>query len=399
MRHFLIFIFFILFYSSTSYAIIPLVLTDKQESYPLKFDVLEDKDAQLTIKEVSQPTMAHNFKVIQTELANYSYTRSAYWVRFQISQQSANISQWYLNLKLSNINYIDFCSPNSTNTEFTCKKTGSLQPFSSRQLPYSGFIFNLPIAHGENKVFYLRLQSSSLMQISFVVNSLSEMMQRTWHSQLIFGLFYGYLLLTMLYNLFLWISFKESSYLYNICFNFFFTLYHASFNGLAPQYLWVKYPDINRYAILLFVSLGFIFLILFSTHFLKSKQHAPLLHKIAISEAFLLCLLIVLVFIFKNYVILTGIITLIMAAIFLTLLVLGVSILYQGYRSARYYVLGILIFSVYNIINIMARLNFFPKKLDIAEISGSYSFLALIIFTTFLSLALLDKINIIKTFY
>ncbi len=391
-----LFLLFWLLHPVCGYAIASLNLTDNQENYRVKFDILEDKSSQLTIKEVSHPAMAHNFKVIETELANYSYTRSAYWVRFQVAQRSPNISQWYLNLKLSNINYIDFCSPNSANTEFTCHKTGTLQAFSTRQLPYSSFIFNLPIANGENKVFYLRLQSNAIMQISFAINSLSEMMQRTWHSQLMFGFFYGYLLLTMLYNLFLWISFKESSYLYNIFFNFCFTLYHASFNGVAPQYLWTNYPDFNRYAVVLFVSLGFVFLILFSTQFLKSKQHAPLLHTIAISEAFILCFSIVVVFTFKDYAALTGIMTLTMAAIFLTLLVLGVSILYQGYRSARYYVLGILIFSVYNIINIMARLNFFPQKVDIAEISSSYSFLALIIFTSFLSLALLDKINIIK---
>jgi signal transduction histidine kinase/DNA-binding response OmpR family regulator len=396
MREILTVILFFLFCPATSYAITPLVLSDKQESYNLKFDVLEDKTAQLTINEVSQPTMAQNFNDIQTELANYGYTHSAYWIRFQIAQQSPSISQWYLYLKLANINYIDFCSPTKPNTDFTCKQTGTLQAFSSRELPYSSFIFNLPIANGENKVFYLRLQSTSIMQISFTINSLNEMMQQTWHSQLIFGLFYGYLLLTMLYNLFLWFSFKESSYLYNVCFNLCFTLYHASFNGVAPQYLWANYPDINRYAVLLFASLGFIFLILFSTQFLKSKQHAPLLHKITISEAFLLCFSIVLAFVFKNYAAFTGVITLIMAAIFVTLLILGVSILYKGHRSARYYVLGILIFSIYNTINGIARLNLFPKTVDIVKISSSYSFLALIIFTTFLSLALLDKINIIK---
>jgi hypothetical protein len=83
-------------------------------------------------------------------------------------------------------------------------------------MPYPYFIFELPLVKNETKTFYMRFQSEGVMQISSTIISLKELMRKTWKNQMIVGCFYGYLLLMMLYNLFLWVSFIVFSILLDI---------------------------------------------------------------------------------------------------------------------------------------------------------------------------------------
>ena len=205
--------------SQMSYAATPIVLTDKQQSYPLKFDILEDKTGELTITDVANVDNNQRFLPVKTPLATYGYTHSAFWVRFKITNEAKKTDKWYLYLPYPNMQHIDFCTPDTENTTFNCKRTGIYYPFSSRELPYSNFIFTVPLITGESKTFYMRFQSETAMLISLNIYSLTDLMEKiSWH-QLILGGIYGYLLLISFYNIFLWITFKENSYLYYIAFN------------------------------------------------------------------------------------------------------------------------------------------------------------------------------------
>ncbi len=380
-----------------TYAAEPLVLTDNQQSYSVKFDVLEDKTTNLTIEDVIQSNRAQQFKTIAPTNISYGYTHSAYWVKFTISNQETQNRLWHLNFNFPNMQNIDFCSPNIKNTGFNCKKTGTYQAFSTRDVPYTYFIFKLPLTKNKTKTFYMRFQNEGMMQISFTVNSLSELMRQTWKNQIIVGFFYGYLLLMMMYNLFLWVSFREVSYLYNIAFNFFFVSFQSAFSGFTPQYLWPDSPEINHYAVPVFSNLGIISIILFSMSFLKSKENSPLLHKLAICEIIFLTSVLLFFFV-TSYIVVMKIVTSMAVIVFITLLILGIFTLYKGNRSARYFVLGFSLFSIHNIIIITSRYNILPDKFNVAiiQVSNTYSGIGLIVLTTFLSLALLDKINIIK---
>jgi hypothetical protein len=125
----------------TSYALAPLVLTDKQQSYPVSFSVLEDKTGDLTINDIIKADYEQYFVTIPRSSINYSFTSNAYWVRFQVSNQASNVDKWYLSLNFSNMQYIDFYEPDSQNIGFNCRKTGTYYPFSSRDVAYPHFIF------------------------------------------------------------------------------------------------------------------------------------------------------------------------------------------------------------------------------------------------------------------
>ena len=381
----------------TTYALAPLVLTDKQQSYPISFSVLEDKTGNLTINDIIKTDYAQYFVAIPRSSINYSFTSNAYWVRFQVSNQATNVDKWYLSLNFPNMQHIDFCEPNSQNTGFNCRKTGTYYPFSSRDVAYPHFIFKLRLQPEETKTFYLRFQSEATMYIDLDINSLDELMAITWQDKLILGLYLGYLSFIVLHNFFLWLSFRDKSYLYFIFLCISIGLYQVVFEGLASQYLWANHPEFNHFAVPFFFIIYPLSSIAFAVDFLKSKQYAPKLHSLVMLEAILLLMLLLVLFL-TSYSVVIPLVSLLNLLVPITLLILGIVVMYKGYRPSRYYVLGWTPYVLLLLIFMMMRFNWLSINIFTQYFlySSGFNLTISVILMAFLSLALTDRINIIK---
>lgn len=377
----------------TAYADAPLILTDKQQSYAVHFSVLEDKTGLLTIDDIAKK----EFSPVTTPTVNYGFTKNVYWVKLQISNQASEIDKWYLRLHFPNMQHIDFCTPDINNSQFNCKRTGTYYPFSSRDVAYPHFIFNLPLKLSETKTFYLRFQSEAAMMIGLTIYSIEQLMTETWRENLIWGLYYGYILIAVLYNFFLWLSFRDRSYLHYIVFFLGLAFYIFSFDGLASQYLWSNQPEFNHFAIPVFLIIYPLFAITFAVHFLKIKQYTPWLYKLVYLQAIILLLAFFTLFL-TSYGTVTPFVSLFTAVVQTTLFISSLIVMYKGYRPARYFVLGWTPFVMQVFLLIVVRHHLVPDN-QIMQYFEHTNFTNLIIsavMVTFLSLAVTDRINIIK---
>ena len=320
----------------TTYALNPLVLIDNQEHYfPVNFSILEDKIGNLTIDDITSANTEPRFEAVITPTVSYGFTKSAYWVKLQISSQASDIDKWYLRLDFPNMQHIDFCESDNQNLGFTCRKTGTYYPFSSRDVAYPHFVFKLPLKFGETKTFYLRFQTESSMSLGFTISSADELMVKNHQENLVWGMYLGYFIAIIFYNFFLWLSFKEYSYLCLILFIFNFAFYQASFEGIASQYLWGEYPEINQFAVPFFLILFSLFAIAFSVIFLKSKQYAIWLHNLVLLEAILL-LFAVLVLFLTSYGVVIAFISILSLVSLITLFIITIKVM-NHYKPARYF--------------------------------------------------------------
>jgi len=388
----LIFLLF-LTYPVFCYSAVSLTLTDKQQNQPLKFAVLEDKTGHLTITDVAKPSMASRFITPQNKAVNYGFTHNVYWIKFQITHQSPEIDNWYLRLSFPNMQHIDFCIPDKTISKFHCKRTGSYSPFSSRDIPYPYFIFKLPLIVGENKIFYMRFQSEASMLISLTVLSLDEFIKKTWDEKFVWGLFFGFLLLASLYNLFLWFSFKEISYLYYIIFTLFSGLYLFSFDGLSLQYLWPNSPYFNHFAIPASIIFYLLAAIKFTSHFLHLKQRASLLSRLLNITTIILLMLLLTLFL-TSYGVVMPFMRLALVIVQLSLVFISAKIWYQGYQPARYLTLGWSVSAINILLISMTRYNLLTLNKYFEQ--THIFMLDFAVLMIFLSFALADRINIIK---
>jgi two-component system NtrC family sensor kinase len=97
---------------------------------------------------------------------------------------------------------------------------------------------------------------------------------------ILFGMYAGVMIIMFTYNLFLYFSIKDSSYL-NYIFCIFFTwATQTALQGYFTKYLLVSDGWLNNISVCLFANLGLVASIMFTQSFLNTKVNAPKNHKI-----------------------------------------------------------------------------------------------------------------------
>src|SRR5690606_26807757 len=154
--------------------------------------------------------------------------------------------------------------------------------------------------------------------------------------QLVFGLFYGALLVMLVYSLVLYLSVRDVAYLWYILFLGAFILCFVNINGLGLQYLWRNMPRLNEgYPV--FAVFGMLALVQYSRAFLDlANQHAGYERYLQrVLYAFIAALLAAFVLPAPWSYHLSTVVVLVTV---LSLNWIGIGIWRRGYRAARFYV-------------------------------------------------------------
>ena len=88
----------------------------------------------------------------------------------------------------------------------------------------------------EQKTVYLRLQSQGSIQAPLTLWSAKAYLEDQPVRIYILGLIYGVLLGMLVYNLFIYLSVRDTSYLYYILYIASFGFYQVSVNGAGVEY-------------------------------------------------------------------------------------------------------------------------------------------------------------------
>lgn len=115
-------------------------------------------------------------------------------------------------------------------------------PFASREIRQNNYLFNLNFTADQSQTLYLRLQSEGSIQAPVTLWSSTAYLEEQPVRLYVLGLIYGVLLGMVVYNLFIYLSVRDTSYLYYIVYIASFGLYQLSVNGAAVQYFWPDNP-------------------------------------------------------------------------------------------------------------------------------------------------------------
>jgi signal transduction histidine kinase len=257
----------------------PLILTDQQGHYLLgrHMDILEDPGGKLTIEEITSPEYTSRFTSNQVDVPNYGYSNSAYWLRVRLRNEANLVNKWLLEVNFQNLNYVDLYIP-SQGDGYSVKQSGSLEPFSTRDLPYYHVVFELPLASQDEQTFYIRVQSGSSMNLGFTIWSPVTFAMNKISDTLRIGLFYGGLLIMLAYHLFLLYSLREAIYLYFVLFLAASILFFATYEGVADQYLWPGLSQEKLPFLVISMALFFMASLKFGDVFLEQKIRLPRFH-------------------------------------------------------------------------------------------------------------------------
>jgi two-component system, sensor histidine kinase LadS len=240
-------------------------------------DILEDSTGRLNVQEVASPKYSVKFRPNKQTVPNLGYTRSAIWVRFKVKNLTFS-ELWVLQAAYPDMDNVELYLSDTSNWEV--QELGQTLPFSSRKIINRKLLFNLSLPFGQEKTFYLRYQNRTGMTIPLRLYSSHQYQINALREQLVFGIFFGFMLVLSLYNLILYIKVRESGYIHYFMYITVYGLFQFSLYGLAQQYLWPEWNGWAKQNAPFFLVFAIIYRTLFTMSVLQSKENTPRLHQV-----------------------------------------------------------------------------------------------------------------------
>ncbi len=358
--------------------------------------ILRDPSGKLGIEDVSSPSFRGRFLPSTGTAPGFGISTDVFWMEFTLLDQAPGL-HWLLEIAHPLLDYVTLYFPQrSTRPDavsgYLVLHGGDALPFDSREILHRNFVFELPTEPDVAAVCYLRVQTQSSMLLPLTVWEREAFRQQDQNALLALGIYYGVLLVMLLYNFFLYLSLKDDTYLWYVLCTAAYVLLQGGLNGLTYQYLWPGSPWLNH-AMLpasLFACTGLT--VHFAGVFLGVRRQFPgalLLYRglIACSMLFMPLSFMIPYRISMN----VGVPLAILAI--LTLLVTGVASWMRDYKPARFFLIGWSVFLAGQLINALNRgYGLLPSNFFTLYCGQIGSALQVVL----LALALADRIKVIQ---
>ena len=200
-------------------------------------EILEDPGGQLTIDDVVKPDVAAGFSRSGQKEPGFGFSKSAFWARFTIENASSELLDWYLEVNYPLIDHVDFYTPAGSG-KFTVQNYGDRQPFQQRPLNYHNIVFFLQEPMDSSNTYYVRFESSSSMNLGLTFWRPKQFIEASTRELVVLGVYYGAMLIMVIYSLLQFVVFRDPGYLYYVLFFTTWGLANMAINGLAFQFLW-----------------------------------------------------------------------------------------------------------------------------------------------------------------
>jgi signal transduction histidine kinase/CheY-like chemotaxis protein len=366
------------------------------QSLPLgrSLQVFEDPSGQASIADVRAQAAAGNFKPHDKATLNAGYSRSAFWLKIDLHYRPSNPAAqrtWLLELAYPPLDHLDLYMPDAAGDYRLVRQTGDALPFASREIRQNNYLFDLSFKPDQTQTVYLRLASEGSIQAPVTLWSSTAYLEDQPVRLYVLGIIYGVLLGMVVYNLFIFLSVRDTSYLYYIFYIASFGLYQLSVNGAAVEYFWPDNPWWANAATPFFIGCAGLFGSQFARSFLQTKTHSRWLDRLLIGLIAFGALVIGLS-LMTSYALALRLATTLALTFTVVIFAAGILAWWRGLRVARYFIIAWSAFLLGGVVNTLMVLGLLPNVFLTMYASqiGSAIEVAL------LSLALADRINAMR---
>jgi two-component system, sensor histidine kinase LadS len=204
---------------------------------------------------------------------------SAYWIRLVLKGNPSSEKKWILEFFDQTIDHIEAYLP-SPDHSFHKVIMGDARPFGERKFRHKNFEIELSNDSDLAQAYYFRVKADHSVNIIITLRSVNHFIYYALNEYLIFGVFYGMILVVAIYNLLMYFVIRERQYIVYILYALSVGFYTLCTDGIGFQYLWPDHPEWN--ATMYGVALYFTILcaLLFTKLFLHTKSRHPVLHRL-----------------------------------------------------------------------------------------------------------------------
>ena len=354
------------------------------------FAVLDDTHANLTLSDVIQPDLAGRFKTGQApaHALGFSYTQSAIWLRLHVKNPSEQPVERMLEVTYALLGKLDFYQPSGNG--YRLVEAGYMRPLSAQAYPSRFIAIPITLPAGANQELYLRVQSPNSLNIPARLWSLEAFHAYQPGDYALQSLYFGIVLAIAFYNLMLFFSLRDLSYLLYVGFATCMAVALASFTGMGSQFIWGVTPFWTKIGVNVPAALASSAMLLFTRRMLTTREVVPRLdHVIKLfiaTNATFFFLLIGWFWEFNRFFVAINLLT--------SLLILGTGILcaFKRQRSAYFFVAAFSVLFLANALSHLRNLGILPTNFfttDSLQIGSALEMLLL-------SLVLADRFNMMR---
>ena len=267
-------------------------------SYPLSdgFTYLEDPDQNLSLDAVLEPPQQARFQALSGTGAgaNFGFRRAAIWLRVTLRTAADTPPDWLLEVAYPLLDHVALYTP--TGSGYQRQETGDRLPFSARLIPHRNFVLPVTLASGAATTVYIRLQSDAAVSAPVRLWQPAALWQHDKSAYAALGLYFGLLVGLLLYNLLLFFSVRDETYLIYVLFVGGMALFQAAQTGLGSEFLWPGQLWWGAHSAQVGTAFAATFGLLFARSFLSSAARTPLIDKLILLQVggFLLALAVAL---------------------------------------------------------------------------------------------------------
>jgi hypothetical protein len=362
------------------------------ELFGRSMSFLRDETGQLTIHDIAASEVQVQFEPLPADSPRFGIMTDTIWLKLQLQNSADAAVSLYLESAYPLLDYLHLYSPNHQGG-FDVQKLGDRNPYNNRRVKDRHSVFALEVPPGTTTYFVeVRTKGSANIPIKFWTPD--NFIQHAKQEYQIIGLILGFLLVMLLYNLFLAISFRSKTYLIYGLYILSFFMYELGMLGVGMEWLPgdLNVNFIQNTGLLASAQGANFFGSLFTIFFMDLRQRMPRTWRAFLPICTMNGLLIIAVMIF-GYNTMTKVVTGMSGLTAISLILLGVINIVKGYRPAVFFTLawiGILIGNVATALSVggIIPVNFFTTW------SQSFGAAAEVVL---LSLALGDRVNYIRT--
>ena len=314
---------------------------------------------------------------------NFGLTENTHWIEVEISN-TVNLNGLFLQIPFPLIDDVLLIGENNGKTTEIAHQ-GQQFKFSDREIKTKGFVFKIP---NEYHHLYLKVSSKKPLSFPILLVDKEELSVFDTYFILFSGIFLGIIFVMAFYNLFIYFSVRDSSYIYYVLYIATLGITQGALQGTFDKFLWPDSPWFSVNMVQLTGAVVGLFSVIFIKQFLHLSSTMKRLAVVFNVFMVLEILAFILVF-FDFHIISHNIINGVAGTGAILAIYAGAYLYRKGNKSALYFLLGWSLFIVSVFLFVIK--DYF--KGDMPEWLNYVILIGASIEVVLLSFALADKIN------
>lgn len=205
------------------------------------------------------------------------FRRGPQWFLLPMDNQSGE-PEWILQASRPHLDYLDIYLLDAHDQPLAHWQIGDRVPFDKRPLSHPHLVVPLQLPDGESTLL-MRAQGDNAIEMPLSLSQAHAFQQQDSRRQLGNGLYYGAIAIMCLFNLLIFLSLRDRSFLLYVLYLGSLGLNLFAREGLAYQWLWPDAPWWNHHSLPVLNLLSVGFSIFFACSFLQLSRRKPRLNR------------------------------------------------------------------------------------------------------------------------